>query len=521
MNRLKILFSNKEFLMIIFLILFSILFNQYYGSRGVFPHDSFSHFETGYRILLGEFPFKDYWVVSGPFIDYLQGLFFLILGTNWQSYVFHASVINCLVTVATFILLRNFNLNIFYSFIYSIFFSILAYPSSGTPFVDHHSTFFSLLGIYALILGIKNNKKHYWIFFPIFFIFAFLSKQVPASYIILFILPISIFYLIRKKKYHFIKITFLSGVLISLILIIIGYISGIDLLSFMEQYIFYPPSIGESRIENLKISLPGFLNHFKFIFIALFPLVYINLKRLFSRSGYSNNNDFYYFLIIFIFSACLIFHQVLTKNQTFIFFLVPLITAFSHIYIGKVKNLFNYFIIIFCLFVTLKYHLRFNEGRKFHELTGVDFKLAIKAEKIDAKLKGLKWISPQYKNPKTEVVLLNQIKKILKNDRRNIMVLGNYPFLSVILEKNFSSTTRWHTFDGTDYPQIGNKYYSSYKDLFIKVLKEKKIKVIYSITPIKNSNIYNYISKDCFEETKINENVKSYELKFCNDLNFF
>ena len=67
---------------------------------------------------------------------------------------------------------------------------------------------------------------------------------------------------------------------------------------------------------------------------------------------------------------CLIFHQVLTRNQTFIFFLIPLITAFSHIYIGKIKNSFNYLIIIFCLFATLKYHLRFNEGRKFHELAG-------------------------------------------------------------------------------------------------------------------------------------------------------
>ena len=520
MNKLKTLFANKEFLIIIFLILFSTLFNQYYGNKGVFPHDSFSHFETGYRILLGEFPFKDYWVISGPFIDYVQGLFFLILGVNWQSYVFHASVVNCLVTIATFILLRNFNLNIFYSFLYSIFFSILAYPSSGTPFVDHHSTFFSLLGTYSLILAIKNDKKHYWIFFPIFFIFAFLSKQVPASYIILFILPISIFYLITKKKYHFIKTIFLSGALLSLILIMIGYINGINLLSFMEQYIFYPPSIGESRIENLRVSPLGFLNHFKFILIALIPLAYINIKRFFSHNGYSKDKYFYYFLIIFIFTVCLIFHQVLTRNQTFIFFLIPLITAFSHIYIGKIKNFFNYSIIIFCLFVTLKYHLRFNEGRKFHELAGVNFQLAVNAEKIDVKLKGLKWISPQYKNPKTEILLINEIKKILKNDERNIMVLSNYPFLSVILEKNYFSTTRWHIFDGTDYPQIGNKYYSSYKNLFIKILKEKKIKVIYSIAPIKESNIYDYISKDCFKETKVNENVKSYELKLCKDLNF-
>jgi len=520
MDKLKNLLIKREFLIIIFLILFSILFNQYYGNKGVFPHDSFSHFETGYRILLGEYPFKDYWVISGPFVDYLQGLFFLILGVDWNTYVLHASVINSIITVATFIVLRNFNLSIFYSFFYSVFFSILAYPSSGTPFVDHHSAFFSLLGIYALILAIKNDKIHHWILFPIFFIFAFLSKQVPASYIAVFIFPITFFYLFIKKKYNSIKIIFLSGILSLLILIILGYINGINLISFLEQYIFYPPSIGGIRIENLKISPLGFLNHFKFIFISIIPLIYVNCKKLCSNNKYLKENDFYYFLIIFIFTTCLIFHQTLTRNQTFIFFLIPLITAFSHIYIGKVKPLFNYFLIVFCLFVTTKYHFRFNEGRKFHELSEANFKLAENAERIHGKLKGLKWITPQYKNPETEIELINQIKKILKNDDRAIMVLSNYSFLSVILERDFSSTTRWHIFDGTDYPQLGNKYYSSYKNLFIKVLKEKKIEVIYSISPIKASNIYDYVSENCFKEVKINEKVTSYEIKSCNELNF-
>ena len=115
--KFNILF-NKESLFIIFLSLFSVLANQYYGNRGVFPIDSFAHFDTGFRILLGEHPFKDYWIVSGPFIDYLQAIFFYLFGTNWQSYVLHASFINMLLTVATYIVLRNFNLSNYYSFIY-------------------------------------------------------------------------------------------------------------------------------------------------------------------------------------------------------------------------------------------------------------------------------------------------------------------------------------------------------------------------------------------------------------------
>ena len=159
----NILFNKKNFL-IIFLFFFALLINQYYGNRGIFPADSFAHFDTGFRILLGEYPFRDYWIVSGPIVDYFQAIFFYLFGANWQIYVFHASLFNGFLSLATFIVLRNFKLNIYYSFIYSLFFSILAYPVSGTPFVDHHSAFFSLLGIYSLILGIKTEQKIYWIF---------------------------------------------------------------------------------------------------------------------------------------------------------------------------------------------------------------------------------------------------------------------------------------------------------------------------------------------------------------------
>ena len=70
---------SKEKIFIIILILFSSLSNQYYGNIGIFPVDSFAHFDSGFRILLGEYPFKDYWIVSGPFVDYLQALFFLFV----------------------------------------------------------------------------------------------------------------------------------------------------------------------------------------------------------------------------------------------------------------------------------------------------------------------------------------------------------------------------------------------------------------------------------------------------------
>ncbi len=272
---------NKENLFIVLLFIFSVLINQYYGNRGIFPADSFSHFDTGFRVLLGEYPFRDYWVVSGPLIDYLQALFFYLFGINWQVYVFHASIINGLVSIATFLFLRSFKLNIFYSLIYSVFFSILAYPSSGTPFVDHHSAMFSLIATYFFILAIKDEQKYYWILLPIFFGFSFLSKQVPASYIIISTILILIFYSIIKKKYkHFQHLAF-SATLFIFLLLIFGKLQGINLSSFLEQYIFYPQSIGLNRFSNFEVTFNNTIGHFKFIYLSLGLLIYLNLKKIF------------------------------------------------------------------------------------------------------------------------------------------------------------------------------------------------------------------------------------------------
>ena len=92
MKNIKNLFKENYLAFLLFLI--ALLVNQYSGNRGVFPIDSFSHFDSGFRILKGDHPFKDYWVVSGPIVDYLQSIFFFFFGINWQSYVFHASFIN-------------------------------------------------------------------------------------------------------------------------------------------------------------------------------------------------------------------------------------------------------------------------------------------------------------------------------------------------------------------------------------------------------------------------------------------
>ncbi len=510
---------NKENILVLILFLFSFLINQYYAARGVSPHDSFSHFDTGYRILLGEYPFKNYWIISGPFVDYLQGLFFYLFGTNWNAYVFHSSSINSIVTLATFFILRNFNVRILYSFLFSLLFSVLAYTSSGTPFADHHATFFSLLGVYALLLGIKNENIYYWIILPIFFIFAFLSKQVPSAYIIILSILILIFYSITQNKYKWIIPSLLSSIIFTSAILFMGKAQGINLSSFYEQYITYPQTIGSDRFINYKFTFSGLILHFKYIHLALILFFYSYLSNNFSSKNFFWKKDFIYFLTIFLFSILLIFNQTLTKNQTYIFFLIPIIIGFSFIKtdLNKITSLLC---IIFCIFVTLKYHVRFNEQRKFHDLNHTDFSLLKDASVIDIRLKGLKWITPEDFNtkPSEEINLIRSTKEHLKNEQRNFMLITNYSFFSGILQKKTYSPIRWVTGDGTDYPRIENRYFNIYKNLLVNSLKNNKIEVIYLIYPLQDSNIYNYINKNCFNVNRINALLVGYELKECKEL---
>ena len=73
-----ILLNNKVFIFVA-LSLFSFLINQHYGNRGVFPIDSFLIFDAANNILSGNHPFKDYWSITGPLLDYVQALFQLIV----------------------------------------------------------------------------------------------------------------------------------------------------------------------------------------------------------------------------------------------------------------------------------------------------------------------------------------------------------------------------------------------------------------------------------------------------------
>ena len=269
---LKINTLNKQYILILFFL--SLLINQYYGNRGVFPIDSFIIFEAGFNVISGHHPFKDYWSITGPILDYIQSLFFLIFGINWFSYVLHASVINMVLVLYTFYFLSKIGLKTFYAFIYSLGVAVLAYPNVGTPFMDHHAVIFSVMALYSFILGILSKKNIFWFLTSVFLIFSFFSKQIPSSYLAVLFAIIIIFNFFLTKNINKLNLLYLFyGFIFSFILIFgVVFINEIPLRNIIIQYLLYPMTLGENRIFGLDIDFKNLVAQFKFIYLILIPL---------------------------------------------------------------------------------------------------------------------------------------------------------------------------------------------------------------------------------------------------------
>ena len=112
------------------------------------------------------------------------------------------------------------------------------------------------------------------------------------------------------------------------------------------------------------------------------------------------------------------------------------------------------------------------------ELSNVDLNLAINAESLDNSIKGLKWITPNYRSdPIIEINLLSELKKSILDDGTKKIVITDYQILPSIVKINNTSPNKW--FDFLSVPKEGDIFYEIYKDFFIRKLKEQNIETIY------------------------------------------
>ena len=318
---------------VLFLAIFSIVINQYFGYVGILPIDSFLIFNSGFDLLNGYFPFKDYWTIKEPFIDLVQAIFFKIFGVSWFSYVLHASFFNCIITISTFFVLKNWTLKKLL-FFYSLCVSILTYPTAGTPFSDHHTLILCLLSFYTFILAIYE-KNIYWFLTPLLLGFAFMSKQAPTVYITVLITLISLVYFIKEKKISNLIYPILGIIFTFFIFFTLIFLAKIDLKDFFYQYFLYPQSLGGTRFDWLfPFEFKRIVWRYKLQYFSVAILIYIFFKYFFKKIKIDFSDILIIFSFIF-FCFLTIMPQLMTINAIFIYCLIPVFSGFSQVYNEK------------------------------------------------------------------------------------------------------------------------------------------------------------------------------------------
>mgnify|MGYP004076372833 CR=1 FL=1 len=210
----------------------------------------------------------------------------------------------------------------------------------------------------------------------------------------------------------------------------------------------------------------------------------------------------------------------MTKNQIFIFFLIPIAAAYSHAYITKHfdNKYLIYFILLIFIFSTTKYHIRFNHHKKFMELVKADFNLAVDPVKLDVRLRGLKWITPYYLDkPLDELNLLVNIKNILSEVKEKKIIITDYLFFSSLLNNEFASPNKWY--DNLSIPDRENKYYHAHKDFFLDKIKKNKIKHLFFIGKDKNEMYFfkEFLNEnECIISNRLNELLLEFDISKCN-----
>ena len=507
--------KKLEYIFSFIILLFSFFVNFHSGRLGIFPIDSFSFFDSGYNILNGKHPIKDYWAFSGIAIDYFQAFFFKLFGVNWNSYLIHSSFFNFIISILFFYFLIENKLNIYFSFIYSLALSILCYPVSGSPFSYQHSLIFSLGSIFLFLLAHRSRTKIYWFFLPLFFTLGFFSNQTPSAYITLLLIFFILYIFFFKKETYFFYSFFLGSLFSFFIFLLFLYLIDFQIINFFYQNFLFPLTIGQERIlgaEGAFVKLPDkfkfsnlFLD-FKFIHIFVILNIYIFFLDYINKLKLSLNEKL---------------GILITANQTFIFCLIVVMGAYFHLLVQNnllKKSLFMYFTFIIIIILTAKYFKRYSFDRYFMDLANTDKSIAVNAQILDKKLSNLSWITPGeiFKEPLNEINLIKEAIKFIKEERQSVMLITHYSFISAVLNKDLNMPNRWYVGNNT-HPNKNHKYFNFYKKFFSQKFNQSNIKIIY-IVDIAGYDLYNfkdYLDGVCFKETKLNMITFKFEVQTC------
>ena len=550
-----------EIFNIIILIFISFFINYYFGHQGLMPLDDLQNFNAGYRVLTGDFPFIDYYSITGPILDIWQSVIYKIFGVSWSSLVIHSSILNSLYTLIIYFFLRLHNFHIFHIFCYSLSAGILMYPPAGNPTVEHHSLIMSLIAFIFFIIGLKNNNRFYLIISPIFFVIAFFIKQVPTAYFIIFATLVYFFQIYKKIDLISFKVLALSSLFSLFVVSIYFFINKVPITLLFDQYIVIAMDLGESRFN--QISLSSIYDNISKLFFLLFLLIpsFIFFIK-------DNNKSSFIILVGLSFIVC--FYEIHSNNQPITFALLPLFLGLLHhdflingnrskfteyffyiiisyaffrilrfeffyffIYLFILIFLFykkffnhnlqnlNYLFIIYLAITTCFYFEKYIKIRSWDDLKKNDLQSSFKGGQIDVMFKNLNWKTVYFQDTNKEKQTINELLVYLKKLDKNyhyIMITDYQIYNAILNRKDFSPLKYW--FAGATYPHLNNPNRKKFEIFFKKKIIDNDIQeIIIDGTANFNDNDLNEFKwlKSCLIQNTdyffTNDSIKIYNIK--------
>jgi len=513
----NIIHKYLNYIIVISLSIFSFIITIYFGFIGVNPFDNFASYHAAFENLNGKVPFRDYWEAHGPLLDFIQLAFFKIFGISWLSYTLHAGTINLLFTIIFYYVLRNFGLDRLYSLFYSLSLSAISNTQAGTPYYDHHAIIFSLIGLLLTFLSIKNHSRILIFFVPLVFLCAFLIKQTPSIYLA-FLVVITVFYdCIATKKYSNIIYIFFGFLFSLVIFFTIIKLLNIRFEDFYYQYIKFASSIGTERINSdsfiFPINFSRYFIKYKLMHLAYFVMLFVLINNIIQQKKYYINQNFIFIISLILVCYILIFHQMLTLNVKYVYFYIPILIAFSHIFAlnSKYIKLLSSLTIILCLVCTSYYFLKYIDKRKFLVSSQNFSKNKIYETKIIDNQYNFKWITNLSLDTQEEVENLEIITSFFNQESKkgkNYIIITDYQFIMTNLKDNKNIFIgKWFN-PGVSHPKLNSQLFERYKKYLDKKIFDNNVNKIFFVYPSWFKEINKSYFKEVFSNCLTDEKVE-------------
>lgn len=508
------------YISIIIFLLFTFYISYYYGFIGLVPLDDFVNFNSGYRVLNEDLPFRDYYEITGPVLSLFQSIFFEIFGISWKSFVIHSSLINCLTSYIVYFFFNEQIKNKKVSFFIAIIFSILFYPNNGVPGVDHHAWSFSIIFFLFFYHGLERKNFSFIFFSIIFFLLSFFTKQVPALYFLFLAIIIYLLESYRQRNFIFFSKIFKSIIFFIIIFLFILKINKINIDLIFTQYFLMLINFSGERISNINLYLiKEEISKIYFLFFLIIPLIFFIFKKNLEL------NDKKKIIISIFFILFSLFYEIHTNNQAMTFALLPIVGGFiyqlqlkfvkivflEYLYLllillclFKLVQLNIFFIIFLFIFVLINFYLKKKkvidkklnfyliiylffgsfyyfdnniDSRKYKDIISYKNSNFFDGYNLDIIFNKLKWNIAN--EVKTSKFIDDQIFKIqfLNSIENNYIFITDLQIYNIILKKkDYSPVKYWAT--NVSYPSKTNILRTKFEKFFLQKMINNKVKYV-------------------------------------------